>query len=72
VLTHRLNDSIRVLTAFSVILLPLTLIASIFGMNVSLPFVGDAGDSVGFWVIIAVMAVMLVAMAVYFRRRGFL
>jgi Mg2+ and Co2+ transporter CorA len=41
-------------------------------MNVSLPFVGDAGDSVGFWIIIAVMAIVLVAMAGYFRRRGFL
>ena len=42
VLTHRLNDSIRILTAFSVMLLPLTLIASVYGMNVHLPF-EDAG-----------------------------
>jgi magnesium transporter len=72
VLTHRLNDSIRVLTAFSVILLPLTLIASIFGMNVALPLVGGEGDAVGFWMIILVMTIVLVAMAGYFRRRGFL
>ena len=37
VLSHRLNDSFRILTAASVVLLPLTLIASIFGMNVPLP-----------------------------------
>ena len=37
VLSHRLNDSFRVLTAVSVVLLPLTLIASIFGMNVPVP-----------------------------------
>ena len=37
VLTHRLNDSFRILTAASVILLPLTLIASIYGMNVPVP-----------------------------------
>ena len=37
VLSHRLNDSLRILTAFSVALLPLTLIASIGGMNVDLP-----------------------------------
>ena len=37
VLSHRVNDVLRVLTAFSVIILPLTLIASIFGMNVALP-----------------------------------
>src|SRR3954453_3808903 len=37
VLGHRLNDVLRVLTAFSVILLPLTLVASIWGMNVRVP-----------------------------------
>src|SRR3954465_8555417 len=34
VITHRLNNVLRVLTSVSVILLPLTLIASIWGMNV--------------------------------------
>src|SRR4029453_14442916 len=33
-LSHRLNESLRVLTAFSVAMLPLTLLASVFGMNV--------------------------------------
>ena len=42
VLSHRLNDSFRILTAASVILLPLTLIASIFGMNVHFPGEGEA------------------------------
>ena len=38
VLSHRLNDVLRVLTAFSVIVLPLTLIASRrSGMNVHFP-----------------------------------
>ena len=37
VLSHRLNDVLRVLTAFSVIMLPLTLIASVFGMNIDVP-----------------------------------
>src|ERR687885_704986 len=38
VLSHRVNEVLRVLTSFSVVILPLTLIASIFGINVSLPF----------------------------------
>ena len=42
VLSHRLNDSFRILTAASVVLLPLTLIASIFGMNVPVPGRGPA------------------------------
>src|SRR5215211_4426528 len=69
VLSHRVNEVLRVLTAFSVIILPLTLLASIFGMNVRFPFAGSVG---AFWTIIAVMVVVLVAMVGYFRRRGFL
>ena len=41
ILSHRVNDILRVLTAICVIVLPLTLIASIFGMNVGLPGGGD-------------------------------
>src|SRR5688572_16782718 len=69
VLSHRVNDVLRVLTAFSVIILPLTLIASVFGMNVHFP---GEGDSATFWVILSVMLVTLGGMAAYFRRRGFL
>ena len=34
VISHRVNDILRVLTSISVIVLPLTLLASIWGMNV--------------------------------------
>ena len=37
VLSHNVNDILRVLTSFSVIVLPLTLLASLFGMNVAFP-----------------------------------
>jgi magnesium transporter len=69
VLSHRLNDSLRVLTSVSVVLLPLTLIASIFGMNVKVP---GEGELAAFWAVMGIMAVMLVAMVAYFRRRGWL
>ena len=41
-IAHRSNEIFRVLTAFSVIFLPLTLIASVWGMNVHVPGQGDA------------------------------
>jgi magnesium transporter len=69
VLTHRTNDVLRVLTAFSVMLLPLTLIASLFGMNVLYP---GEGTHEAFWIILGIMAVTVVIMATWFRRRGFL
>jgi magnesium transporter len=58
-----------VLTAFSVIMLPLTLIASIFGMNVHVP---GQGQETPFWIIIAAMVGILAGMLGYFRRRGWL
>jgi len=69
VLSHRLNDSLRILTAASVVLLPLTLIASVWGMNVPVPGEGSPGS---FLVILALMAILLIAMVLYFRRRGWL
>jgi magnesium transporter len=69
VLSHRLNDVLRVLTSFSVLFLPLTLIASIWGMNVHVP--GEQ-DVTGFWIIIGVMVVVLVGLLGLFRRRGWL
>jgi magnesium transporter len=69
VLTHRLNDSFRVLTAASVILLPLTLIASIYGMNVPVP---GENEPYAFWIVVGIMAFMLIVLIVIFRRRGWL
>src|SRR4051794_20439809 len=69
VLSHRVNEVLRVLTAFSVIILPLTLLASVFGMNVKLPFHTGVG---AFWAIVGVMVVVLAGMTGYSRKRGFL
>src|SRR5215207_4554464 len=69
VISHRVNDILRVLTVISVTLLPLTLIASIMGMNVRVPGQGAIG---AFWIVLAVMATMLVMLLCLFRRRGWL
>jgi magnesium transporter len=58
-----------VLTVFSVILLPLTLIASIFGMNVNYP---GEGTAAGFWAILALMLVAVLALVGFFRYKRWL
>ena len=68
-IAHRTNETFRVLTAISVIVLPLTLLASIWGMNVHVP--GEQNVT-AFWVIVVVMILLLGGMAAYFRRRGWL
>jgi magnesium transporter len=69
VISHRLNDILRVLTSISVVMLPLTLIASIMGMNSWVPF---EHDEAGFFVVLVVMAVILIGLVAYFRRRRWL
>ncbi len=64
VISHRQNDVLRILTVFSVVLLPLTLITGFFGMNVNFPGFGTAW---AFWVIVAVMIASLGALLGFFR-----
>jgi magnesium transporter len=68
-LSIKTNDVIRVLTVFSVILLPLTLIASLWGMNVRIPL---ADESNGFWLILAAMVLLTGSLFAYFRKRKWL
>src|SRR3954467_4207651 len=69
VISHRVNDILRVLTVISVTLLPLTLLASIFGMNVRVP---GQGTIAAFWIVLGAMVLMLVSLLAVFRRRGWL
>src|SRR5215212_5717194 len=69
VISHRVNDVLRVLTVISVVLLPLTLLASLFGMNVRVP---GQGSIAAFWIILGAMVVLLVGLLATFRRRGWL
>lgn len=59
------NDVVRVLTVIAVIVLPLTLIASIFGMNVHLPF---ADQPYALEIILGGMLLILVIMVFIFRK----
>lgn len=68
--TMKLNAIIKILTIFSVSLLPLTLLASVWGMNTNyLPFSQNSSD---FWLIIVLMAFILVAMLSYFKIKKWL
>ena len=69
VLAHRQNDVLRLLTVISVTMLPLTLITSVFGMNVLYP---GEDTSAAFWVIIAALVATLAAMIAFFRFKKWL
>jgi magnesium transporter len=69
VISHRQNDVLRILTIFSVVLLPLTLISGIFGMNVLFP--GEHTHT-AFWVIVGLMIGVIVATVGFFRYKRWL
>ncbi|HWB22438.1 MAG TPA: magnesium transporter CorA family protein [Gaiellaceae bacterium] len=69
VISHRQNDVLRVLTVFSVVLLPLTLITGFFGMNVRFPGFDTAW---AFWSIFGLMAVSFAGMFAFFRHKRWL
>lgn len=69
-LSTKTNEIIRILTVFSVIVLPLTLIASIYGMNTTyLPF---RGPNIDFWIILGIMTAIGGAMILFFKKKGWL
>jgi magnesium transporter len=69
VISHRQNDVLRVLTVVTVILLPLTLITGIFGMNVHFP--GFEGAT-AFWVIVGFMLGLALGLTAFFRLKRWL
>jgi magnesium transporter len=65
VISHRQNYRLQLLTVFSVLFLPLTLISGIFGMNFSF-------SSAGFIAIVAVMGTLFVSALAFFRWKRWL
>src|SRR6478609_5426103 len=65
VIAHKQNDILRILTIFSVILLPLTLITGIFGMNFGhIPF---SREYHGFAITVAIMLTVATGLLGYFH-----
>lgn len=70
-ISFRLSDIMRILTIISVITFPITLLATIFGMNTihSMPFINNP---LGFWYVIFIMAVMIFGMLAIFKKKGWI
>ena len=64
------NEVMKVLTIMAFVTFPLSLVASIFGMNTEyLPIVGRPGD---FWIVIEIMAVLTLFMFWFFKHNKWL
>ena len=63
--SHRTNEVMRMLTIIATILLPLTVIASLYGMNVPLPF---QDSHYSFLIVFFIWALVVAGMLYFFRR----
>jgi len=64
--TNRTNEVVRVLTAIATILLPLTVVASLYGMNIPLPF---QNSPFSFVLVFVVWIVIACGMLYFFRSK---
>jgi len=70
VVSNRLNEIMKVLTIFSAIMLPLTFIAGVYGMNFdNMP---ELHSRYGYYTVWAIMIVVAVGMLGLFWRRGWI
>ncbi|MCF7795441.1 magnesium transporter CorA family protein [Patescibacteria group bacterium] len=67
-MNFRITNIMKILTIFSVIVLPLNLLASVFGMNVTnnMPFIDNEN---GFIFVIALMIISSLTILIYFIRK---
>lgn len=70
VLGQRTNEVMKVLTLFSAILLPLTFIAGLYGMNFE--FMPELHWHFGYYAVVGVMVAVAAGMVTWFRRRRWL
>lgn len=68
--SNTLNETMKQLTIIATIMLPLTFISSIYGMNFR--HMPELYWEYGYYVVLAIMFILGVSMIVYFKRRGWL
>ncbi|MBN1339511.1 MAG: hypothetical protein JXA03_09315, partial [Bacteroidales bacterium] len=66
---NRTNEIIKILTMISSILLPLTFITGLYGMNINLPLQNDPRS---FLIVIGAMIIIAIGMYAYFKTRRWL
>lgn len=69
-ISHRMNEVMKVLTIMASIFIPLTFIAGIYGMNFE--YMPELSEPLAYPVLLLLMAVMVIAMIFYFKRKRWL
>ncbi len=67
VVSNRLNEIMKTLTVIATIMMPLTLIASIYGMNFK--HMPELSSPFGYYLVLLAMGVITITMLVFFKRK---
>ena len=65
--SYRMNEVMKVLSAVATVMLPLSLLAGVFGTNFEV--LPGSRNPHGFWIFVGVMVVIAVGNVVYFKRK---
>ncbi len=65
--SHRMNEIMKILTAVSVIFMPLTFIVGVYGMNFDV--MPELRWQYGYFLVLGVMLLIVLSMVVYFRNK---
>lgn len=69
IMTSNLNNSIRTLTILTILLTVPTIVSSLYGMNVPLPF---SANPLAFWMVLVVIALAVLALVLTFKKNEWL
>lgn len=70
IMSDHISQIMRVLTIFSAIILPLSLIASVWGMNHA--FMPLRDNPIDFWMVMGIMGLVAIFLLIFFRRKRWL
>lgn len=70
IISNRLNEVMKTLTIITTIMMPMTLVASIYGMNFK--HMPELESKFGYPAVLVIMGMIMISMLIYFRRRKWL
>jgi magnesium transporter len=69
-ISNKMNEVMKVLTIIATIFIPMSFIAGIYGMNFD--YMPELSFKYGYFILLGVMALLIIGMIFYFRKKKWL